>query len=176
MAPSRGATNVAKSSPSSKSGTGSDESLVDSHSQSALTSARRNFRYLLDPNDGTARPASLRTRAALRTLHQFTVFVLWRVVRYAKYVAVASLVATCAATAFGGLVSGVGWVVAPTGIASTIFAYSVWGIGKWGARRLSRRWQHQYRKSAGYNDRDAEMERRRTAQMRGMVGSEALPW
>ena len=96
--------------------------------------------------------------------------------RYAKYVAIASLVATVGATAFGGLVSGVGFVVAPTGIAGTIFAASVWGVGKWGARRLERRWKRGREQGGGYKEIDAEIEGRRTPQMRSMVGSEALPW
>jgi hypothetical protein len=68
--------------PSSPSG----DAAVDAHSHSALTSAKRNLRYLYSPTSSTAQPARFRTRALLRPLRFTPIFVFWRLVRYAKYV------------------------------------------------------------------------------------------
>lgn len=85
----------------------SDDAAVVQQGDSALAAARRNFSYLINPSKTTEHPERFRTRAFLRTLHYVGKFILWRIVRYAKYVAIGSLVAAVGATAFGGVVSGV---------------------------------------------------------------------
>jgi hypothetical protein len=116
--------------------------------------------------------SSRRTRAALRVLRSSLIFVFWRVVRYAKYVAIGSLVATIGAGAIGTFVSGAGFVLAPTGIAGTIIASSVWGIGRFAVRRVKKRWGagHGY----GEAEERAETGRTRVAQLER--GPEAIPW
>jgi hypothetical protein len=151
-----------------------DEVAIDAHSRSAFTTAKHNLRYLYDPK--TASPSDLpsrrRTRAALRVLRSTLQFVFWRLVRYAKYVAIGSLIATISAGALGTVVSGAGFVLAPTGIAGTIVAGSIWGAGRFVLRRLHNRWEHGH----GYGEREGEWEERRGAVKRMQTGPEAVPW
>lgn len=84
-----------------------DDSAVVKQGDSALASATRNFSYLINPSKTTDHPQRFRTRAFLRTLNYVSKFIFWRIVRYAKYVAIGSLVAAIGATAFGGMISGV---------------------------------------------------------------------
>ncbi|KIW66444.1 hypothetical protein PV04_05779 [Phialophora macrospora] len=173
MAPSRG-------NPASRAAQANehDTVAVDQQSQSALLSARRNLNYLISPTS-TERPARLRTRALLRTVRYIGQFIIWRLVRWAKYIAVGSLVAAVGATAIGGAVSGVAWVVAPTSIGAGIVAAGVWGVGRFAARRLHARWMK------GGGDPGAEVRERledRGGEIRregsyGMdVGPRAVPW
>lgn len=92
--------------------------------------------------------------------------------RYAKYVAIGSLVATIGAGAIGTFVSGAGFVLAPTGIAGTIIASSVWGIGRFAVRRVKRRWGVGH----GYGDAEEAAEARRTRVAQMERGPEAIPW
>ena len=62
-------------------------------------------------------------------------------VRYAKYVTIGSLAALVSGTVLGSMVSGVGLLAAPPTIGASILAGTVWGVGKWGAGRLHRRWE-----------------------------------
>lgn len=140
MAPSRGTLPTTAASPNERSG---DELAVQQQSNSALRNAKRNLNFLLSPNSHGApgeRPARLRTRALLRTLRYVTQFIFWRLVRWAKYVAVGSLVAAVGATAFGGAITGVAWLAAPPTIGASIIAATVWGVGKHIARRGHKRW------------------------------------
>ncbi|KAH8761913.1 hypothetical protein BGZ57DRAFT_904379 [Hyaloscypha finlandica] len=117
MSPSRGSSETDLSS-SSEAAT---EQRANIRSSSALHSAKQNIHFLFAPNSpNSPRPAHLRTRALLRSLRYIGIFIFWRVVRYAKYALVGSIVAAVGATAFGGVVSGVGWVLAPTGILGTV--------------------------------------------------------
>ena len=136
MAPSRGKTTT-------KSDHEDGDSAINQQSSSALVSARRNLNYLVSPNNASTadRPARLRTRALLRSVRYITQFIFWRLVRWAKYVAVGGLVAAIGATAIGSAVSGVAWVVAPTSIGASVFAAGVWGVGRFAARRLHARWK-----------------------------------
>lgn len=146
---------------------------IDAHSRSALATTKQNLRYLYDPKTaGAGTVSSRRTRAALRVLRSSLIFIFWRVVRYAKYVAIGSLVATIGAGAIGTFVSGAGFVLAPTGIAGTIIASSIWGIGRFAIRRVKRRWGagHGY----GEAEESAEARRNKVAQMER--GPEAIPW
>lgn len=140
MAPSRGTLPTTAVPPNERSG---DELAVQQQSNSALRNAKRNLNFLLSPNSHGApgeRPARLRTRALLRTLRYVTQFIFWRLVRWAKYVAVGSLVAAVGATAFGGAITGVAWLAAPPTIGASIIAATVWGVGKHIARRAHKRW------------------------------------
>ena len=143
-----------------------DDAAIEAHSRTALASTKRNLRYLYDPQ--TARGVdSRRTRAFLRVLRSSLLFVFWRAVRYAKYVAIGTLVATVGAGAFGSMVSGVGFVLAPTGIVGTVVAMSVWGVGRFAVRRVRGRWG----RGKGYGV--AEERRDRALVTRG---PDAMPW
>jgi hypothetical protein len=153
------------------SATDTHEKAIDAHSRTALASTKRNLRYLYDPKTAP-NVSSRRTRALLRVLRSSFIFAFWRIVRYAKYVAIGSLVATIGAGAFGTLVSGAGFVLAPTGIAGTIFAATFWGVGRFAVRRVKKRW------GGGFGTFDEEEreeweERRRERVERE---AEALPW
>ncbi len=173
MAPSRGNSAV-------ESIKGSDDDVaVQQQSKSALVNARRNLNYLISPAaSDAAKPPRLRTRALLRTVRYIGQFIIWRLVRWAKYVAVGGLVAAIGATAFGGAITGVAWLAAPPTIGASIVAASVWGVGKFVARRLHHRWQ----KEGG--DRGAELRERvedqgsvRSEGSYGMdMGPRAVPW
>jgi hypothetical protein len=116
-----------------------ENAAIDAHSRSALATTKRNLRYLYDPKTAPTSVSSRRTRAALRVLRSSIIFLFWRLVRYAKYVAIGSLIATIGAGAFGTVISGAGFVLAPTGIMGTIMAGSVWGVGRMVLRRVKRR-------------------------------------
>jgi hypothetical protein len=100
------------------------------------------------------------------------IFIFWRVVRYAKYVAIGSLIATIGAGAIGTFVSGAGFVLAPTGIAGTIIASSVWGIGRFAIRRVKGRWERGH----GYGEAEEKREERRSRVAQMESGPEGLPW
>ncbi|RMD40550.1 hypothetical protein DV735_g4564, partial [Chaetothyriales sp. CBS 134920] len=133
MAPSRG--------PQAPSNPDGDDAAVVQQADSALIKARRNFNFLISPNSATDRPARLRTRALLRVFHYIGQFVLWRLVRWAKYAAVGLAVAAVGATAMGSVLTGVAWIAAPPTIGTSIFAACIWGVGKFVARRLHQRWK-----------------------------------
>ncbi|KAF1847353.1 uncharacterized protein K460DRAFT_275570 [Cucurbitaria berberidis CBS 394.84] len=144
----------------------SQDKAIDAHSRSALASTKTNLRYLYDPK--TAHGVnSRRTRALLRVLRSSVIFIFWRVVRYAKYVAIGSLVATIGAGVFGTFVSGAGFVLAPTGILGTVVAGTTWGIGRLAVRRLRGRWDRGH----GYGDAEQQRDERLTQR-----GPEAMPW
>ena len=131
----------------------SEDSAVVRQGDSALASARRNFSYLINPSRTTDHPERFRTRALLRTLNYVGRFIFWRIVRYAKYVAIGSLVAAIGATAFGSVISGVAWIAAPTSFGASIIAATVWFLGRWGANRLQRSWA---KSRSAYGDDGAE--------------------
>jgi hypothetical protein len=138
----------------------SDEKAIDAHSRTALTTAKLNLRYLYDPSTAGNAPTRRRTRAVLRVLRSSLIFAFWRIVRYAKYVAIGSLVATLGAGALGTVFSGAGFVLAPTGIAGTIVAASVWGVGKFVVNRLI----------------EEARQERMSGVMRMERGPDAVPW
>jgi hypothetical protein len=151
----------------------SEEATIDAHSRTALATTKRNLRYLYDPKTAPASSiSSRRTRTALRVLRSSLIFVFWRLVRYAKYVAIGSLIATIGAGAFGTVVSGAGFVLAPTGILGTVMAGSVWGVGRLVLRRVKRRWEHGH----GYGDLEEEREEHRGFAQREVAGVDAMPW
>lgn len=135
MAPSRGSHKV-------KALHEDGDVAVEQQSNSALINARRNLNYLISPTSPNAdRPAKFRTRALLRLVRSVGQFIIWRLVRWAKYVAVGALVAAVGATAFGSAITGVAWLAAPPTIGTSILAASIWGVGKYAARRLHNRWK-----------------------------------
>lgn len=150
------------------------EAAIDAHSNTALTTAKHNLRYLYNPKSASATdlPTRRRTRALLRVVRSSLVFVFWRLVRYAKYVAIGSLVATIGAGALGTVFSGAAFVLAPTGIAGTIVAASVWGVGKFAVRRLHKRWD----KGHGYGEVEERMDESRGNVRRLSTGPDAVPW
>lgn len=56
--------------------------------------------------------------------------------RYAKYAVVGSVVAAVSATAFGSMISGVGFILAPPTILTSVGFGAIWAAGKWGFRKL----------------------------------------
>lgn len=184
MAPSRGASPTPASIQAASkeaSADNNDDLAVQQQSNSALRNAKRNLNFLLSPSTRSApgeRPARLRTRALLRTLRYVTQFIFWRLVRWAKYVAVGSLVAAVGATAFGGAVTGVAWLAAPPTIGASIIAASVWGVGKFVARRAHARWK-KGGGDAGEEIREG-VEDERSIRSEGAygvdMGPRAVPW
>ena len=150
------------------SSSSSEDQTIDAHSRSALASTKTNLRYLYSPT--TAPPGlvdSRRTRVLLRILRSSLLFVFWRCVRYAKYIAIGSLVATIGAGAFGTFVSGAGFVLAPTGILGTVLAGTVWGVGRFAVRRVRGRWE----RGRGYGEVEGKRDERHVYR-----GPEAVPW
>lgn len=168
MSPSRGT--PASSAPS-------DDLAVSQQSSSALRNAKRNFNYLLNPSSSTAHPSRFRTRALLRSLRYLGTFIFWRIVRYAKFVAVGAVAAAIGATAFGSVVTGVAWVAAPTSIGAAIVSASIWGTGKFIARRLHRRWAKEGG-DGGVEEREFREASpvKKEGTWRRETGPEAVPW
>jgi hypothetical protein len=105
-----------------------------------LPQLNADFSDLINPTKTADHPERLRTHALLRTLNCVGRLIFWRIVRYAKYVAIGSLVAAVGAAAFGSVISGVAWIVATTSFGAGIVAATVWYFGKWGDHRLQRKW------------------------------------
>jgi hypothetical protein len=167
MAPSRGSISTAAD---------EDDIAIKQQGNTALVNARRNFKYLLNPQSSD-RPGRLRTRALLRTFRYIGQFIIWRLVRWAKYAAVGALVAAISATAFGSVLSGAAWLAAPPTVGASIIAASVWGVGKFVARRLHKRWE-----KTGGDEGEAQREVEEDSPVRrdGTLGQEtgpqAVPW
>ncbi|KAI5206353.1 hypothetical protein E4T39_02411 [Aureobasidium subglaciale] len=108
------------------------------HPSSKIDTAKRSLQFLYDPSSPNA-PTRRRTRAFLRTLRYITKFLFWRLVRYAKYAAVGAMTAAIAGTAIGSVASGAAFVIAPTGVLGGAGVGLLWGLGKFGWRRMARR-------------------------------------
>lgn len=106
--------------------------------QSHLQKTTSHLKYLYSPTPAN-QPAHLRTRTLLRSFRYLALFVFWRVVRYAKYAATGALIAAVSGTAIGSLVSGVGFLVAPTGILGGAGVGLIWALAKFGWRRVGRK-------------------------------------
>lgn len=166
--------------PTATSTDNSDTAAVNQQSTSALANARRNFNYLVSPSASSPnRPKRFRTRALLRTLRYLSQFIFWRLVRWAKYAAVGAAVAAIGATAVGSVVTGVAWIAAPPTITTGIFASVVWGVGKYLARRVQRKWEATG-KDRGVEMRereeDEESERRERERATMERRAERMPW
>lgn len=182
MSPSRGSTHShghhsAAGAPTTAS---HDDHAVQQQSNSAYANARRNFNYLINPATagaaGAAKPA-FRTRALLRTVRYIAQFIIWRVVRYAKYAAVGAITAAVGATVLGSVVSGVAWIAAPPTIGTGILSAVVWGVGKFAARKFNKRW-HATGGDAGTVAREEAHDSADPvlAKDRLYVGPEAVAW
>jgi hypothetical protein len=160
MSPSRGASTEA-------SGESSTDVKADIRSSSALTAAKQNISFLYSPSLASNAPARLRTRALLRSLHYIGVFIFWRIVRYAKYALVGSVLAAVGSSAIG---SGVAFFVAPPTLLAGVGVGLIWAVGRWGFRRM------------GGGERVAEGvvrsrdETKRDGGWRGEQGPGAVPW
>jgi hypothetical protein len=167
MATSRGITNPAVD---------EDDVAIKQQGNTALVNARRNFKYLINPQSSD-RPGRLRTRALLRTFRYIGQFVIWRLVRWAKYAAVGALVAAISATAFGSVITGAAWLAAPPTVGASIIAASVWAVGKFAARRLHKRWE---RTGGDEGEARREVEEDSPVRREGTIGQEigpqAVPW
>lgn len=127
MAPSRGnpPSNFAASAHATSTEPSPSEDAVIHRGDTALASAMRNLLYLISPCTSTERPFRPHTRAFLRTLRYISIFVFWRVIRYAKYIAIAALAAAVGSTDLRGVASGVGFLVAPPTLGVSISAGTV---------------------------------------------------
>nr|POE72340.1 hypothetical protein CFP56_12214 [Quercus suber] len=103
-----------------------------------LAAAKTSIKFMLDPKTGP-QPAQLHTRAFLRSLRYVTIFLFWRLVRYAKYAAVGAVVAAVGSTAVGSVLSGAAFVVAPTGILGGAGVGLLWAVARFGWKRASAR-------------------------------------
>lgn len=108
------------------------------NSHTSLQTAKKNLSFLINPDSAHA-PNRRRTRALLRSLRYITIFVFWRLVRYAKYAAVGAITAAVAGTAIGSVASGAAFIIAPTGILGGAGIGLLWGMGKFGWRILGKR-------------------------------------
>ena len=114
------------------------EALNHKLSPSSIQKAKQNLAFLVNPNASTA-PSRRGTRAFLRSFRYITIFLFWRLVRYAKYAAVGAITAAVAGTAIGSVASGAAFVLAPTGIFAGAGVGLVWGLGKFGWRMFARK-------------------------------------
>lgn len=105
---------------------------------SSLQKAKRTANFLINPDASNA-PDRRRTRALLRSFRYITIFLFWRLVRYAKYAAVGAVTAAIAGTAIGSVASGAAFIIAPPGIFAGAGVGLLWGLGKFGWRVLGRR-------------------------------------
>ncbi|EPE26912.1 hypothetical protein GLAREA_02826 [Glarea lozoyensis ATCC 20868] len=166
MSPSRGVSEL--QSPTSEATT---EAQAEVRSSSALKSAKQNIQFLFSPDSPNApRPARLRTRALLRSLRYIGVFVFWRIVRYAKYALVGSVVAAIGATAFGGAISGAAFLLAPPTLATSAGVGLIWAMGKWGFRKL------RVKDMAAVEMKDSHKKTVVDGQYRDVSGPTAVPW
>ena len=151
-----------------------DDRAVAQQGDSALKAARRNLSYLYDPKN-SPHPARFRTRALLRSLRYATIFVFWRLVRWAKYIAIGSLVAAVSASALGGVFTGVAWIAAPPTIGASILSACVWQAGKFGARKLNVRWQ-KAGEDVGEETREKAGDESSTERYAAEPGLQTVPW
>jgi len=128
------------------------------HEQTALARVRTNFNYLISPSKASAAPGtSLRLRFLLRTLHSIGTFLFWRLYRWAKYAVIGSAIAALGTVSVGG-VGALGLLAAPTGIVGSAALGTVWGVGRWGWRRVWNRGR-KGKQSGGVNGVEEEGQR-----------------
>lgn len=90
--------------------------------------------------------------------------------RYAKYALVGSAVAALSATAFGSMISGVGFILAPPTILTSVGFGTIWAMGKWGFRKMH------VGQMAETEVRDSREGVRKDGQWRDIQGPEATAW
>lgn len=111
-----------------------DTQLALPDQKSKLSKASDSIKYLYDPAHAP-QPDRLRTRSLLRSVRYISIFIFWRLFRYAKYAAMGALATAVAGTAIGSVVSGAAFVIAPTGILGGAGVGLLWAVGKFGWRR-----------------------------------------
>lgn len=85
-----------------------------------------------------------------------------------------SAVAALSATAFGGMISGVGFILAPPTILTSVGFGAVWALGKWGFRKM-----HVGEKVGLAAEGEARKSKegvREDGQWRDVQGPKAIPW
>lgn len=85
-----------------------------------------------------------------------------------------SIVAALGATAFGGMVSGVGFILAPPTLLTSVGIGVIWPMGKWGFRKL-----RVGEKVGGMAEMEVKESRegvRKDGQWRDIQGPKAVPW
>lgn len=85
-----------------------------------------------------------------------------------------SVVAAVSATAFGGFVSGVGWVLAPPTLVGSVGIGLLWWAGRWGFRKLG-----VGRRVVRMGEQEVKESRagvREDGQWRDVQGPRAVPW
>jgi len=150
------------------------EIKANERSSSALSAAKRNLRYLYDPESAKvvgARPGAFRTRALLRSLRYIGIFVFWRIVRYAKYALIGSVMAAIGASAIG---SGAAFVLAPPTMLSSIGVGIIWAIGRWGFKRM--RVGEKIEQGAAVEIEESRYGVRQEGQWRDIQGPNTVPW
>jgi hypothetical protein len=174
MSPSRGPA-AASSDDISLTSESATEARANIRSSNALTSAKQNIHYLISPSSpDVLRPAHLRTRALLRSLRYIGIFVFWRIVRYAKYALVGSIVAAIGASAFGGVVSGAAFVLAPPTLLTSVGIGAIWALGKWGFRKL--RVGEKVQEGGVREVSESKEGVRKDGQWKDVQGPRAVPW
>lgn len=176
MSPSRGDSTTAVVA-SSSSGEMDTDTKANIRSSSALHDAKRSLHYLFAPDSPTApKPAHLRTRALLKSLRYIGIFVFWRIVRYAKYALVGSVVAALGASALGGggLLSGAAFVFAPPTLLTSIGVGTIWAMGKWGFRKM--KVKDRVRVAAVEEVEGSKKATRVDGSWRNVQGPRATPW
>jgi hypothetical protein len=173
MSPSRG-TPAPIPTPSAETTSTTTDVKADIRSSSALSSAKTNLHYLFSPGNSANIPAHRRTRALLRSLRYIGIFVFWRIVRYAKYALVGSIVAAVGATAFGGVVSGAAFFLAPPTLAGSLGIGLIWAVGKWGFRKsgMGRRVEE----GAVREVQGQQQKVKKDGTWRDVQGPQAVPW
>lgn len=94
--------------------------------------------------------------------------------RYAKYALVGSIVAAIGASAFGGVVSGAAFVLAPPTLATSLGIGLIWAVGKWGFRKM--RFREKLGVDAVGEVRASQEGVRKDGQWRDVQGPTAVPW
>ncbi|EMC91838.1 hypothetical protein BAUCODRAFT_306412 [Baudoinia panamericana UAMH 10762] len=144
---------------------------------SSLQRAKVAVQYLIDPKTGP-QPAHLRTRTFLRSLRYLTIFIFWRLLRYARYAAVGALVAAVSGTAIGSVASGAALFIAPPGIFAGAGVGLLWAFARFGwnrAKARMRRHQHDEHADPRKDEQeDAVRSKHSSADSEPSFGSE--PW
>jgi hypothetical protein len=95
-------------------------------------------------------------------------------VRYAKYALVGSIVAAIGASAFGGVVSGAAFVLAPPTLLTSVGIGAIWAMGKWGFRKMHV--GETMGRTADAQIRENQEGVRSDGQWRDVQGPRATPW
>lgn len=139
----------------------------DQHTR--ISTAKSHIKYLIDPKSGP-QPVQFRTRAFLRSFRYFSLFLFWRLVRYAKYAAVGAIIAAVSGTAIGSVVSGAAFVIAPTGILGGATVGLMWAVARFGWSRA----RHRMRKKGGEEGADPRKDEQDDAEVG--LEREAVPF